>query len=471
MQEKLLMRFIPDECLSNEDTDRLDRSTFISLLTEFLKSTQSPFTFGLLGSWGAGKSSLLTLLERELKGTYEDAQGTMCAAWTVRFDAWRYENESRSLFTPMLHTLLSSSRTLQSPESDRLANSFFRVAGATLLSLADWGLQAFTSKLSDGNASISIEDIQSHFECIEQEWGMQTATWIDHVEKSRNDVQEYVTAFQKVVSDHIYKDQKVKVDPKNVRLIYLIDDLDRCHPEKVVELIESIKHFCASSNLINLIAVNPDILERSILTKYPALKIDGRRYLEKIVNHSFPVPQPSRLNIQDFCEWQVKARISNTDSLSPKSKVRLNNAVRSFGSTIAELGIANPRKIWRLSNKYVLALQALWAQGEKIGDKPWNVEHLVYMIVLAEDAPNEFQTLNTICISSDNKAQQIPLGAHNVTAIAGEILQAPYIPEAMAQVKAILKGDSFQRLYKLILSVSDLEAHRLPVDFGSEKGT
>src|SRR5690349_19168436 len=68
----------------------------ISILTS--ENPQTPFTIGIFGPWGGGKSSLLMMLKERLETDYPEE--FVC----VDFNPWIYRNEP-NLLVPLLHTL------------------------------------------------------------------------------------------------------------------------------------------------------------------------------------------------------------------------------------------------------------------------------------------------------------------------------------------------------------------------------
>src|SRR5690242_3199932 len=75
----------------NIPLDFLDRTTFANNIAELLKSgnLKTPYVFGLYGEWGAGKSWVMSSLNKNLK----HAGYPTC--W---FEAWRYENDASLLY-------------------------------------------------------------------------------------------------------------------------------------------------------------------------------------------------------------------------------------------------------------------------------------------------------------------------------------------------------------------------------------
>ncbi|MEZ4701535.1 MAG: SUMF1/EgtB/PvdO family nonheme iron enzyme [Rhodothermales bacterium] len=81
------------------------------------------------------------------------------------------------------------------------------------------------------------------------------------------------------------------------RLVVFIDDLDRCLPEKAIEVLEAIKLFMDVEGCIFVLGLDRDVIARGIEMKYRErgaddrqFAIDGASYLEKIIQVPFRIP-------------------------------------------------------------------------------------------------------------------------------------------------------------------------------------
>src|SRR5689334_829734 len=75
----------PERPIQRSDEDKLERGQFIARLTAALidpaTSKSTGVVIGITGPWGSGKSSILNLLQENIKAQYPDAL-------IVRFDPW-----------------------------------------------------------------------------------------------------------------------------------------------------------------------------------------------------------------------------------------------------------------------------------------------------------------------------------------------------------------------------------------------
>jgi predicted KAP-like P-loop ATPase len=75
-----------DELIADnpETEDRLGFAPMAEILVNVIGATPPPFTIGVFGAWGSGKTTLMNLVRKGL-----DANGTK----TVWFNAWKYDGK------------------------------------------------------------------------------------------------------------------------------------------------------------------------------------------------------------------------------------------------------------------------------------------------------------------------------------------------------------------------------------------
>ncbi|OQO98394.1 hypothetical protein BSK33_17595 [Geobacillus sp. 44B] len=87
-------------------------------------------------------------------------------------------------------------------------------------------------------------------------------------------------------------------------LIIMIDDLDRCNPDRIIETLEAIKLFLAVEKTTFIIAMDENIITYSIKRKYPQLDdvdIDvSVDYIEKIVQLPIRIPELAETDIKNY---------------------------------------------------------------------------------------------------------------------------------------------------------------------------
>lgn len=100
-----------------------------------------------------------------------------------------------------------------------------------------------------------------------------------------------ITSYENLTKE-IYTSEKKKkalnniidnILPEGKRLIFIIDELDRCKPDYAVNMIETIKHFYTNDKVIFLLGTNNLQLSHTI-SNYYGNGFDGYGYLNKIYN-------------------------------------------------------------------------------------------------------------------------------------------------------------------------------------------
>ena len=75
------------------------------------------------------------------------------------------------------------------------------------------------------------------------------------------------------------------------KVIFIIDELDRCKPKFALDLIESIKHLFSVPNITFVLVMNRTQLEEAVRSEYGS-GVDAARYLQKFVSIWSSLPKP-----------------------------------------------------------------------------------------------------------------------------------------------------------------------------------
>ena len=78
---------------------------------------------------------------------------------------------------------------------------------------------------------------------------------------------------------------------QDLRFVIFIDDLDRCAPERALEVLESVKVVLGISGFICVLGLSPEVAGRCIEHKYGEMGIKGEDYIRKIVQIPFTIPE------------------------------------------------------------------------------------------------------------------------------------------------------------------------------------
>jgi len=275
--------------------------------SEYIKENNM---IALYGSWGSGKTTLIQTLEKKLdKKKYK----------SIVFYAWKYEKDQNLAFS--LYELL-----LDKLECIEQKKVFIKTARDLLI-----------GSLKGINISLGLVQINP----LDAIKGIEEALVEKNLETSfYSKIKNFEGQFNKLV-DQILKEQDKKL------LIVFIDDLDRCEPDHILDLLSMIKLFFTlgkessigkDSKIIFFCGIDKDAVKKAIKKRYGDI-IKSEEYLEKIFDLSFEMPIKG-YKIEDF--------FNSLKIFDEKKEVPL---ISSFFSNI---NFNNPRHIKKVINKYLI---------------------------------------------------------------------------------------------------------------------
>lgn len=260
--------------------DAVAQTVADALLDEAL----DPVALGLSGSWGSGKTTVLGLVGQELDRRKTETQTVL----VIPTDPWRYDpttGAKESLIAEVLTALASEINTSET-KTDNAKNLLARLGKRI-----DWAKAiklAATSSLT-----LQIPDFDKLVELVKPKEGD---------EESVRGLEEFRDEFaQLICSDDLRHISAVVV---------LVDDLDRCLPETVVESLEAMRLFLAVPKMSFVIAADEDRVADAIRTRFkstgrPEESDDDQQdpatlYLHKIVQTTIPLPALSHFDTQAY---------------------------------------------------------------------------------------------------------------------------------------------------------------------------
>jgi len=295
------------------ETDALDFMPYVETLADIIQTGNTPLTIGVFGTWGSGKTSLMKMVKKSLPNDFT-------VAW---FDAWKYDKEEtlwRAFILSVLTAVRSTIKEGQPTEDlEYLETMLYRAieierAGSVTIDLAKLG-----GAVAKGGVQLALSFIPggvvlSEFVKKVQELGAEALTneATEAIQRERTKIQieqvrfleQFQDKFRALVEQHISNNGK--------RLVVFVDDLDRCLPEKAIEVLEAIKLFLDAENCVFMLGLDQEVIARGIEMKYKELgskqdsdnqqrfTIEGVRYLEKIIQLPFQIPPVEQNDMGDF---------------------------------------------------------------------------------------------------------------------------------------------------------------------------
>lgn len=239
-----------------------------------------PATLGVFGDWGSGKSTLIRMVCEELKSDKETL--------VLSFNGWLFEGyeDAKLALMGTIIDELAEKKTLTAKGKDLVLKLVRRI---NVWKLTGAGLRAAAGFAVAGPAGAAAGALFDPTTLIEKAKGIepkdigQFLRDNDPGQQLRRGVREFREDFTELLAD-----TKVK------RLVVIVDDLDRCTPDTVIETLEAIKLFLFVPHTAFVIGADERLIRYAVRRRFPELPGEraevGRDYLEKLIQFPIRIP-------------------------------------------------------------------------------------------------------------------------------------------------------------------------------------
>ncbi len=357
MPESTKTYVLNDKPVESLRDDALDFTPYVQSLADIIVTGSTPLTIGVFGTWGSGKTSLMRMVQEQV-----EVQGAV-TGW---FDAWKYNKDETLWRAFLLAALLAVRKSIKegmpTDALDYLETMLYRAidlekAGGVTIDLTKLG-----GKLAQGAVQIGLSFLPGGAalgKIVEelQKSGTENLSQgaLDAIQRERSKFHIEQVRFLEQFQDKFHALVQQYVVNNGRRLVVFVDDLDRCLPEKAIEVLESIKLFVDAPGCIFVLGLDQEVIARDVELRYHEFfksgeqkPIDGAKYLEKIIQLPFQIPPVEQDNIGGF----VQKLISNWPD---------DECPRVFSEGLKD----NPRQIKRTINVFLM----LWQLAERRKDK------------------------------------------------------------------------------------------------------
>lgn len=318
---------------------------YAKAFADVIRHSEPQFAVGIFGDWGAGKTTLMKAIERELEHDRD-----VVSVW---FNAWRYERE-QDLIVPLLDTLREQLEVWAQQGRSSQEETRARRAAAAVGRAARALIAATTFKAGVGAVNVELRPRDA----IEAWAAQEGDAPLSFYYRSFNAMTDAIAEFIGSVGD----------DRPRRRVVVFIDDLDRCLPNSALQVLESMKLFFDLSGFVFVVGLDRDVIERSIEAKYGATHnggssgggppdrqaIKGADYIKKIFQLPFGLPRISVDDLRPFFDSVIeKAPVPDAQRDDLRTVVWPHIEASTSGSSV------NPREVKRLVNAYTLQMKML----------------------------------------------------------------------------------------------------------------
>lgn len=368
-ENNFIPKVIPDEVIDLRKIDLLDTRCYVETLKNIIMNCRIPFTIGLFGSWGSGKSSIIKTLKEEFDNQ-EKVKVFIYNAWKYSKDDFRrsFILEIRKYFeldTKEEEELFYKEKVEDikyKPKFDLW--SLIILISVFFLSLIFFALILKENMIRHIIASTSfsalITVIFSFFRNILVYHKISLTT------SKLFSPEQFEKRFENTIKD-------VKKNKKIDKIVIAIDEIDRCSKEQVLEIIQTVKTFLEKEGVIFLLSLDDNELKEYLNLK----REDANEFLRKIFNTYIRIKKFSENELYDFTLDLINKYQINL----PKKEIVASLITQEFSK--------NPRRIIQflntLQNEFFLAkLQEEKGLIEK-GAISQNIEMLIKILILKEE--------------------------------------------------------------------------------------
>lgn len=330
--------YLSDWAISKIEEDEFKHAEIANILKQIALECPMPFTIGLFGNWGTGKTTISNFLRELLSKAPHIA--------VITFDVWKFEQDPlRRQFLISAEKQLKEQKKLPDEflldkrlfckVSEKLEThvkfDFIRALKeiwiyciAVAIFLAVWVyskdlVNAFSFSLF---TSIILEILKS----ISKSTNIDTTTF---EQDQLGAPDEFERLFEQMINE--LKDVE--------RLIVIIDNLDRCEHKKVTELLATVKTFLEKPKCVYIVQCDEKAIKAYLRKAYE--EIDPDEYLRKFFNTVINIPNFIRSDLDSY-----------TDKLLKKTSITAF-ADTKVSSIITTAFRENPRRIKQFINMLI----------------------------------------------------------------------------------------------------------------------
>lgn len=374
--------FVKDESLHGVDGDMFSYADIAKVLDDVISTNPPPFNIAVIGKWGLGKSSLINLVTDKYKKDNRHY-------FVQEINAWKYEKESlRRVFLKQLWQGISNQR-VHSFEIIRKELSDIVTSDITTVGQGDDKKKTkkfwTTSAVIVGFTAVAFLVYKIIQALV---LGAEIFTWdfVAHVilryckNISTVLVGPVLVALCKLLFDEYHSKQtkkielnfpiettddyelfletkikeKLKENP-DLKIITVIDDLDRLSIDKIVEALDALKAFVGFERCVFIVPFDDEIIKRALDKRRAqdfnekAEVIESELILDKLFQYKVYLPPILDFDIQQYAFNLAMQEVPDFISDYCDEHI-LKKAIYRI---LIHPGVTTPRQVKKLLNSFI----------------------------------------------------------------------------------------------------------------------
>lgn len=354
------VRYSGDHPIQNPAEDKFNRWPFAKRIADTLRDRIDPscIVLGIYGAWGEGKTSVLNLIEEELKKSDKVA--------VVRFNPWYFRSEA-VLIKGLFETLAEGVGKKLASKREQFGDALGKLG--TFLSLASISVAGGAVSVSPGEGVSKIASELSQAELSEH----------------RKRIQEILRA-------------------AGVRVVVLIDDIDRLERQEIQALFKTVRLSADFERVSYILAFDRDVVAASLGERYGGGDASqGAAFLEKIIQVPLHLPPAKKEALRQIAFEGADAAI----------KLAGIELAKEQGQTIAtyfirglESRLSTPRHAHLFSNALLFALPILKGEVNVVDQVLIEGLRIFYPLIYEEVRANPELFLRTQTVFGENRSAE-----------------------------------------------------------------
>jgi len=327
------------------------------------KDNKTPFTIGISGKWGSGKTTLMREIEGKFKelNKEDEKENTNEVSKkpspeitdqfrrikTVWFNAWKYKDEEQilaALINVIIKKMEENDTFIEKEGVKKLIGYFKRFDYFNTIKEVAKGVFKLTIPV-DPDKILQFKEEKDAPENKYKDYLSFYDIFTEHFD-------ELLWKYLEVLGVTESKDalKKIKNPDQKASLVIFIDDLDRCPLPKIIQVLETIKVFLDKEGCVFVLGAAKNIIQSALENNKDYNNVDAEKFLEKIIQIDFSLPKKTHENSESFLQ-EIKEQLG----IATENKSLLDIAIE----IILPILDFNPRRIISLFNHIKLQVAIL----------------------------------------------------------------------------------------------------------------